>query len=281
MDRTRMYFSRKFILIYLIIMLASISPVEVDGQEKGITTEVVFLGDSITEGLGKGDESYVNKLPEFGEPWNSDHILLRNLGVAGRQARYYTQNGLPSNLIDSDFSGLTYIVVQLGTNDLNYLNNPDLFDTAYHALLGDLVSLNPEPQEIFTLQFPWFNFTKDYVDYNSFFQGLNVENISHYESIISQYQAIIKNVSLEFGFQSVDLWEITENHRDYYIDDEVHLNALGAQTIAEKIHNELGSQISVIPPDTSEQLHFPSSILVLATAFFIICMLKSRSKKIT
>jgi hypothetical protein len=73
---------------------------------------VVFLGDSIAEGLSKGDESYVNKLPDFGDPWNSTHIRLRNLGVAGRQARYNIQYGLPTNIIDPNFSGIPYIVVQ-------------------------------------------------------------------------------------------------------------------------------------------------------------------------
>ncbi|MHA1979196.1 MAG: SGNH/GDSL hydrolase family protein [Candidatus Hodarchaeales archaeon] len=188
------------------------------------------------------------------------------------------------NIIDTNFSGITYIIVQLGTNDLNYLNNPDLFDTAYHALLENLTSLNPEPKEIFTLQFPWFNFTKDYLDYTSFFEGLNVENISHYESIIAEYRTIIKNVSQEFGIQSVDLWEITENNRDYYIDDEIHLNAIGAQIIAEKIHNEIGSKISIIPPesitttttDTTGQFSlFWTTIIVLIS----ITTIKNRKRK--
>lgn len=60
---------------------------------------------------------------------------------------------------------------------------------------------------------------------------------------------IIKNVSQEFELQSVDLWEITENHSEYYI-DAFHFNNLGAEAIVEKINDEIGSIILIFPPES-------------------------------
>ncbi len=71
-----------------------------------------------------------------------------------------------------------------------------------------------------------------------------------------------------------------DNEVEYYIADEIHLNALGAQTVAEQIHTEIGSKISFIPPDSSEPLNFPNLSILLAMVFLIAYTGKSRPKKL-
>ncbi|MCH8905822.1 MAG: SGNH/GDSL hydrolase family protein [Candidatus Heimdallarchaeota archaeon] len=219
---------------------------KLNSTDVGELKEVVFLGDSITVGTGIGGASYVETLrQEFGEPWNSPSIYLNNLGVTGRQARYYSENGLPSEI-----SNPTYVIIQLGTNDLLY-GDPEIFNRSYRQVIEDLIALSPH--QIFSLQLPWYNLTKanrilDYLlqtEGLKFFEELGFFDVKSPvdQSVIPKYQTVIRSISQEFGIRSIDLWELTENHPEYYIDDEIHLNHFGALAVAEKINQELGSEI--------------------------------------
>ena len=272
---SHLYVSRRSAIIYFMFLIINIPLVEATPTH---TTEIVFLGDSITVGAGIGGASYVDRLREFGEPWNSEYIYLNNFGVNDRQARYYAENGLPSEISDP-----TYVIIQLGSNDLLY-GDPEIFNSSYRKIIEDLLALNP--QQIYSLQFPWLNLTKSNIRLEYLLATEGLEGFEEHgftdvkipinQSLIPKYQSVIRNISQEFGIHSIDLWEITENHTEYYIEDEAHLNYDGALIVAEKIHQELGSEISEISSDSSTP---GLGTLSLLNAVIVIATLYKRKKK--
>ncbi len=223
--------------MYFLLLLLFLQPVSAET----FNTQVVFIGDSITAG-GLG-VSYVDKLPDFGEPWNE--VQLINSAVTGYSVHHYYQNSerienhiiqhLPEN-----------VFIMLGIADLHDLDSQKYYKE-YSWLVESI--LNQSSAKIFLLSLTY--------------AGLGAAASFSLDS----YQEVILNISKEYDLEYIDVYNCTELKFEYLV-DTVHLSDLGAEVVANEIvtHSEL--LISLEELNTNDALFQTFFYLILIFPVF-------------
>lgn len=208
---------------------------------------VLFLGDSITEGVGASeyDKSYV---PVFAR---LSGAKVKNYGIGG--TRIAKQTGKTQEQWDKDFVGrigdmtdeADIVVVFGGTNDFGHgdaqIGNFDsrseyTFYGAMHSLCTKLLNKYPTAQIVFVT--PLHRESED-TKINSMGVPTKLP--------LSGYVKIIKEVSLYYGLPVLDLFATSgiqpkvEIIKQLYMPDGLHPSDLGAERIAERLYNFLSS----------------------------------------
>ena len=116
--------------MYFILLLLLLQPVSAETAN----TNVVFIGDSITAG-GLG-VSYVDKLPDTGEPWNE--VQLINSAVTGYSVRHYYEYfyRVESHIIQYNPDN---VFIMLGVADLSD-QDPQKFYKEYSWLVESIIN---------------------------------------------------------------------------------------------------------------------------------------------
>ena len=197
----------------------------------------VFVGDSNTASVQWKNGSYVVKLPELGNPW--DQLNITNSGHDGRGAfSYYKQPEIiMQNILDYNPD---FILVALGGNDFLHFQNSVQFKTNFHYLISGLENISSTCQitQIYIANIYWGSLSLP--DYE----------VQRY----TDFQQIINNTATEYNIPLLDFFSVTENHTEYYLKDNIHLNEQGHWAIAEAINQQIGSDVST----KSQNLSFGS-----------------------
>ncbi|MHA1911433.1 MAG: SGNH/GDSL hydrolase family protein [Candidatus Kariarchaeaceae archaeon] len=230
--------------MYFILLLILLQPIAVDAEITN--TNVVFIGDSITAG-GLGT-SYVDKLPEMGEPWNE--VQLINSAICGYSVHHYYNYfyRIESHILQFNPDN---IFIMLGIADLYELNPPKFYQD-YSWLIENI--LNHSSAKIFLL-------------------SMTYASLGYAPSMsLEAHQRVILNVSKEFNLQYIDVYNCTELRFDYLI-DQVHLNNLGAEIVANEIVTRSELQINS-QEVTKDQAIFQTVIYVIFILPFLRKLLK-------
>ena len=198
-------------------------------KRRGDKPCVLCIGDSITFGDGvrhKRENCWVRVLENlFG---GSMQIL--NYGICG--ATLQAEGDHP---YDPRFWSAAReqrpdaVILMLGTNDSKPQNwNAERYERQLREKLRDLENWENVRRIILMLP-PWCCGRKP---------GKKVMYKISNEVIRDEIRPILRSVAEEKGLQVIDLYALTEGHREYF-GDGVHPNTLGNRVIAEHIHSEL------------------------------------------
>ncbi len=224
------------IRLTLLIVIILIFTSSQCGAETGKGANIVFIGDSVTEGsIGIG---YITKLPGLGLPWNETNLI--NSGANGQFLRHYYENTiLVTNRIT--LHDPEYLFINLGLADIRFLD-PALYELHYTWLIETVLEWNKTNnghlRQIFLMKFTWAGlFPEEYIAVPGYFD-------------------VIENVTVKYELGSItNLWNVTEGHSEYFVDG-VHPSHEGAEIIASQIHNSTSEEITFTRPaalsDTSE-----------------------------
>ena len=58
-------------------------------------------------------------------------------------------------------------------------------------------------------------------------------------AVVAEIADIVRDIAATEGYELVDVYALTENHREYFLSDNVHPNKLGATSLAEAFYNYL------------------------------------------
>ena len=146
---------------------------------------------------------------------------------------YYNQpNVITEYIMDNKPN---YIFIQLGGNDAA-TGRRQLLNDSYGYLLDTIYQLdvNNTIIQIFMINFNW----------GLWFLDLTDEEKEEFFYDRSLYQ----NISKDYDLPLIDFFKVFENHTEYFIEGDGHINDLGQQVIAEQIHLQAAH---VISPSTS------------------------------
>lgn len=187
----------------------------------GRTRVVACVGDSNTAGYG--GESYAVSLSEqLGDGWD-----VRAFGVCGASAM--TSGAYPYSdtltYAESLESVPDVVILMLGTNDTATWHGADTFAREYEALLETYLALSSQPRLILcTPPAPqtddWPQGTVSFGVQPACFDALN---------------AAIQNIAERHGLTLVDIYSLTQNHPDWFIDDGIHLDPIGARAVGQAL----------------------------------------------
>lgn len=210
--------------------------------------KIIFLGDSITEGVGasSADTNYVSV---FGKISGAE---VKNYGLSG--TRIARQTGKTDNeLFDRDFvlrademePNADIVVVFGGTNDFGHgdakigdfsSRNVYTFYGAMHCLCEKLI--NKYPDAVIVFMTPLHRVTE-----NNEMKENGIPN----EVPLSGYVAIIKDVAGYYGLPVLDLFNMSgiqpsvEIIKQKYMPDGLHPSDKGARRIAERLYGFLSA----------------------------------------
>lgn len=216
-------------------------------ETKGL--KIVFLGDSITQGVGVNDPEniYANRVYRslgFGE--------MKNYGISGtrlaRQQRYPDYTWVPrwddhcfSDRFEEMDDDADVVVVFGGTNDFGHGNapfgeaadrEPESFIGACHYLLASLVIKYPASHII--VMTPLHRETED-------------EPNPRTGKVLSDYVRVIRDVAEEYGLSLLDAYNrcpidprIPE-HKEKYVPDGLHPCDDGHEIIAALLEEHIKS----------------------------------------
>lgn len=187
--------------------------------------KVACVGNSITAGYGLAwHEDYPTKLDSIlGDGWattnygNSGKTMVR-----GSDDSYWKQPQLPAALAAVP----DVVVIELGTNDSKSYIWPAYgknFKADYRAMIDTFRVLASKPSVWITLQPRANNLSWDMPD----------------TTIARQVNPLIRQVALEAAVNLIDLRAGFAGHPEWYLDDSVHPNALGAIRMAALIAERL------------------------------------------
>ena len=208
--------------------------------------KILFLGDSITEGVGVSspDKCYVSV---FGKLSGAE---VKNYGIGGTRIAKQSKISL-SEESDKDFmsrvdemdSEADVVVVFGGTNDFGHgdstigdFSSRDecTFYGALHILCTSLINKYPKADIIFMT--PLHRVSED--------DEVNEIGLKH-EVLLSGYVNIIKEVAGYYGLPVLDLFNTSgiqpkvDIIREIYMPDGLHPSDAGAEKIAKRLYNFL------------------------------------------
>jgi len=192
-------------------------------------TKITCVGDSITYRYGFEEE------PENNYPYVLDNLLgakytVKNFGESGTCVQkntdyaYVNQNKYIESLdYDADI-----LIFTLGTNDSKKWNwkDKETFRTEYETLLDSYLSNDPD-LEVYIGISPKSYYIDDKVSGTAEF-GIEPQTVDEIAEI--QYE-----VAKERGYQIIDLYELSEQHPEWFAEDGIHPTRDGAIGIAEYI----------------------------------------------
>lgn len=208
--------------------------------------KILFLGDSITEGVGASstEKCYVSV---FGKLSGAE---VKNYGIGGTRIAKQSKISL-SEESDRDFmsrvdemdSEADVVVVFGGTNDFGHgdstigdFSSRDecTFYGALHILCTSLINKYPKADIIFMT--PLHRVSED--------DEVNEIGLKH-EALLSGYVDIIKEVAGYYGLPVLDLFNTSgiqpkvDIIREIYMPDGLHPSNAGAEKIAKRLYNFL------------------------------------------
>ena len=208
--------------------------------------KILFLGDSITEGVGVSspDKCYVSV---FGKLSGAE---VKNYGIGGTRIAKQSKISL-SEESDRDFmsrvdemdSEADVVVVFGGTNDFGHgdstigdFSSRDecTFYGALHILCTSLINKYPKADIIFMT--PLHRVSED--------DEVNEIGLKH-EALLSGYVDIIKEVAGYYSLPVLDLFNTSgiqpkvDIIREIYMPDGLHPSDAGAEKIAKRLYNFL------------------------------------------
>jgi len=195
------------------------------GDSNTQTTNIIFLGDSITRGTT--GFAYLDKLTDQGEPWDNSNFNIVNSGLNQEElANYYeNENRLRDRVFDHNPQ---FLYIFLGSVDLPVSSSVE-YERNYRWVIETILDINSTEnfnlKQVILVQFPWIQ---------------NQLNSSYLK--VPEFFEIIANLTKEFDFGLVNLWNVTTDHPEYFV-DHVHPSQLGAGIIASEIHRQSSAEI--------------------------------------
>jgi len=217
----------KSILILLALIIAAIFFAAYNLSGFGFSTnntrQIVCLGDSLTYGYGS-DVSY----PEILGGILDANVI--NAGVCGRNSQT-----LLNKLNDYISADTDTVILFIGANDIYHDENMD----TKANIEGIIKSLQKRDIEVVICNYP-------YTKIERYFTDLDAAGIEKYHDLISGLNQDIKDLSLEYNIQLIDLEkcykELLDNGTykyDEIFSDGVHFNELGYTIMAKYISEKL------------------------------------------
>lgn len=217
------------VLLFLVVLLGKSESV-MEAESTRIY-QVYCLGDSITYGSGLPQE----QRPLACYPAQLQELLgakyqVMNYGVSGRTLtdvpeRSYRDTGYLDMV---KLQSPDILVVMLGTND----SKEDVWDAQryqeeYVALVEELQAIESEPDIYLMIPPEAFPYEDGVIVY-----GIN-NDIIH-----DEIRHIVRTVSEETGAGLIDLYAVTENHPEYFVDG-VHPNEQGYEVLAKAVYEQI------------------------------------------
>ncbi len=195
--------------------------------------KVACIGDSITYGHGiKGWAR--NNYPALLQELLGDEYHVANFGESGRTLSadgdqpYWESKQYELSLeYDADI-----IVIMLGTNDTKPENWVDIahFNSEYTRLIESYKENNPDVRIILC------------TPAKAFFSDGKTEGITNYD-IQPEHVSTIRNAVRLYGltnnYEVIDVYDLTQNHREWFESDNVHPSNDGAKEIAELVAKKI------------------------------------------
>ena len=192
---------------------------------------IACVGDSVT--YGHGISGWVtNNYPKQLDNLLGEGYCVNNYGHSGATVQatgdqpYITYSEYKESLkFDADI-----IIFMMGSNDSKPENwkGESAFRQQYLQRLAEYKENNPDARIILctppTALYP---------------EG-KTEGLTNYDidpAIVEEIAEIVRSIAAEEGYELIDINDLTEGRRDYFLTDNVHPNNTGAGAIAEAIYN--------------------------------------------
>lgn len=224
------------VLLFLAVLFCKTESVM--EEESTRIYQVYCLGDSITYGSGLSQElrpvaCYPAQLQEL----LGARYQVMNYGVSGKTLmdvpeRSYRDTGY----VDiAKMQSPDILVVMLGTND----TKEDIWDAKrykeeYVALVEELQAIESEPDIYLMIPPEAFPYEDGVIVY-----GINNDTIH------DEIRDIVREVSEETGTGLIDMYAVTEDHPEYFMDG-VHPNQQGYEVLAKAVYEQIVADRGVV-----------------------------------
>lgn len=179
------------------------------------------VGDSITYGYGLEDRSicWVSLLQKS----LGQNYTTRNFGLNGRTVLSYGYSYLNEKLAEEFFNTNEDVVLfMLGTNDTKKIYwNAESFEKEYREFIQKIKNKKNNPK--IYIMIPTCIFISD-----------PTSGTPNNDILVNETIPIIKKIASEEGIKTIDLYEYTKNHSEWF-NDGLHPNIEGNEEIAKEI----------------------------------------------
>lgn len=200
-----------------------------NSEEAGTQNEkikVACVGDSITYGQG-AENPETGSYPMLLQKLLGDDYEVENYGKRGHTL---TENGVCYR--DSDAYPQTLeakaqiYIIMLGTNDSHPDTwDADLYENDLNKLIDDYIEINADAEIDLMTPPHIYDFNGKYTE--------------EAKIIEEQVAPIVRKVAEERKLNLFDVWNLTTDHEDWYIEDGMHMNDIGYAALAEYINSEI------------------------------------------
>lgn len=211
-------------VIFIIILL--VISFNINNTDKRIKVtgagniKIACLGDSITYGYGiDRDKCWVSLLPKMlGEDYQSINygLISRTLLSTGNYP-YFKEEMINNFWNDQE----DIIIFMLGSNDTKINNwDYDRFEKEYKQLIERFLKKKKESKLYIMIPPQIFN--------------NDVDELPNRDNLEKGVIPIINNLKEQYNLKVIDLYSLTKDHEDWYI-DTIHPNEIGHREIAKEI----------------------------------------------
>ncbi|MCE7736710.1 MAG: SGNH/GDSL hydrolase family protein [Candidatus Heimdallarchaeota archaeon] len=239
---------KSFLLLLLIISLTNHSfklPIT-QAQTSTDPITIVFVGASNTEEGYRANVSYVSRLSSFGDPWQDANLVNEGHAGWGMFSYFEKPTMIAEHVIKYEPN---YVFIYLGGNDV-VTGRGGKLNQSYRYFLEtlDQLDVNNTIKQVFMINFNWGLWLLTATD----------ADIADYQKDRQMYV----DIANDFDLLLLDFHDTFENHTEYFIEGDGHINDLGHQVIAEQIHL---TTADIIAPPISSSLTTVSSSTVSST----------------
>lgn len=217
------------------MFLNGLSGIRINPKYEEKQIKVACVGDSVTYGHSIKNWPK-NNYPALLSDMLGEEYHVCSYGVSGSTVQ--PDGDQPYNITKAYTWSHDYepdiLIFMMGSNDSKPENwkGEDAFLKEYNALIDTYLE-KENPPTVYLCTPPVANFPEGVTE------GLTNYDIQpHYVEVVAE---LIRKVASERGFELIDIFKMTEGHREFFGKDNVHPNNEGAAAIA----NEIYSRISV------------------------------------
>lgn len=190
--------------------------------ERAPRIRVACVGDSNTEGY------HATGYPSFLAERLGENYIVDNYGVSGTTASdsgdypYSTTTRYDASLA----TGADIIVLMFGTNDTNSASwhGVDTFAREYDALVRTYVELEQAPRVILCTP------PAPHLEEHHGWRDFGVQ-----PAVYDSMNAAIANTAETYDLTLVDVYSLTKDQPDWFLDDGIHLTDEGASAVADAV----------------------------------------------